>query len=130
MGNQFNSSIQMAKLTILGMFLLVWFNCCTDGAAPDPTTKTNGTVNRQRPHGDETEPKGNPRLRMRGPGTGTTFDWTFCSESRPCGEGPGDCDYAGQCQNGLTCHNGLNNCRQFNPNAHVVADCCIPASIP
>ena len=61
-----SSFVFYLKLPITCKNLFSFALCCMSCnfyLAPDPTTKTNGTVNRQRPHGDETEPKGNPRLR-------------------------------------------------------------------
>jgi len=48
-----------------------------------------------------------------------------CSPRHRCSAGQGDCDTDADCQRGLTCHNDLNNCRQFNPFAHAEADCCV-----
>jgi len=48
-----------------------------------------------------------------------------CSPRHRCREGEGDCDSDKDCQEGLTCHNNLNNCRQFNPRAVRQADCCV-----
>ena len=59
---------------------------------------------------------------MSGPGTGTNSDWSFCSSQNPCSEGQGDCDSDDEC-NGLQC--GQDNCVNFNPNAHSIADCCV-----
>ena len=56
-------------------------------------------------------------------GTGTSSDWSFCSVSSPCSIGQGDCDSDAECSNSLKC--GKDNCRDFNPSAIQVADCCV-----
>merc|ERR1711872_828497 len=53
-------------------------------------------------------------------------DWSCCSAFNKCNIGEGDCDNDNDCKDGLMCHNNLNNCKTFNPNAHDLADCCIP----
>ena len=63
------------------------------------------------------------RIISRGPGTGTGLDWSFCSYSSPCTAGHGDCDSDSQCAGSLQC--GRDNCKDFNPAAQVMADCCI-----
>jgi len=73
--------------------------------------------------GDDLEPASNPRLRSKGPGTGTRADWTFCSAGAPCGHGQGDCDGSSQCKPGHSC--GNNNCGDYNKDAHRLADCCV-----
>jgi len=82
-----------------------------------------GLVHMKEHPGDELEPK--PKRRNRnGPGTGSKLDWSFCTKGKPCGKGQGDCDSNDQCADGLEC--GVDNCRQFHPNAHRLADCCVP----
>jgi len=73
--------------------------------------------------GDDLEPASNPRLRIKGPGTGTTADWNFCSADKPCGHGQGDCDGNSHCKPGLEC--GRDNCGDYNKDAHSFADCCV-----
>ena len=51
-------------------------------------------------------------------------DWVFCTKEKPCGKGRGDCDGNEECQLGLVC--GPNNCKDFNAQAHPLADCCVP----
>ena len=62
------------------------------------------------------------------PGTGSSSDWSFCNVSSPCSVGQGDRDSDYECQDSLKC--GSDNCRDFNPNAEEIADCCIPVSVP
>eukprot|EP00092_Neocalanus_flemingeri_P056790 GFUD01067371.1.p1 GENE.GFUD01067371.1~~GFUD01067371.1.p1 ORF type:complete len:257 (-),score=47.34 GFUD01067371.1:217-987(-) len=73
--------------------------------------------------GEDTEPTVNPRTRNHGPGSGTSSDWSYCSNSSPCTAGHGDCDSDAQCAGSLTC--GQDNCKDFNSGAHRQADCCI-----
>ena len=54
-------------------------------------------------------------------------DMNCCSAGRPCGIGEGDCDYDGDCQNGLRC--GTDNCfvdfpTPYGYNWEIMADCC------
>jgi len=56
------------------------------------------------------------------PGIGASDDHSYCSPSRKCSEGQGDCDKNEDCAAGLTC--GWRNCQQFNGNAHSNYDCC------
>jgi len=50
--------------------------------------------------------------------------WSCCTNSgNGCNEGEGDCDSDYDCANNLVC--GVNNCQEFNPDAHADADCCI-----
>jgi len=56
------------------------------------------------------------------PGIGAADDGSYCSSSRRCSEGQGDCDTDSDCTTGLTC--GKDNCRSFHPNASPTADCC------
>merc|ERR550525_1394397 len=58
-----------------------------------------------------------------GNGTGTRLDWSFCTDSSKCGVGQGDCDHNSQCQGSLVC--GRDNCRDWNPAAEQLADCCM-----
>jgi len=51
-------------------------------------------------------------------------DWAYCTSSKPCDEGRGDCDYDRDCKMGLIC--GENNCKDFDSQAHPYADCCVP----
>jgi len=82
-----------------------------------------GIANMQHHPGDDLEPK--PKRRnLKGPGTGSKTDWSFCSKDNPCDEGRGDCDSNEQCKAGLEC--GIDNCRSFHPDAHRLADCCVP----
>eukprot|EP00092_Neocalanus_flemingeri_P005011 GFUD01005388.1.p1 GENE.GFUD01005388.1~~GFUD01005388.1.p1 ORF type:complete len:490 (-),score=75.79 GFUD01005388.1:64-1533(-) len=76
--------------------------------------------------GEDTEPTVNPRTRNHGPGSGTSSDWSYCSNSSPCTAGHGDCDSDAQCAGSLTC--GQDNCKDFNSAAHRLADCCIGGS--
>jgi len=68
--------------------------------------------------GDELEPAENKRTRQR-----NSFPWSFCSRSKPCNTGQGDCDGDHECQAGLKC--GHDNCKDFNAGAHSLADCCV-----
>jgi len=56
-------------------------------------------------------------------GPGSNADWEFCSSSKRCGIGGGDCDQNGDCENGLIC--GEDNCKTWHPQAHQAADCCM-----
>jgi len=56
------------------------------------------------------------------PGIGASDDGSYCSPSRRCSVGQGDCDKDDDCAAGLTC--GSNNCRQFHPTAQPTSDCC------
>jgi len=82
-----------------------------------------GLVNMQRRPGEEREPK-RPKTREQPKGTGSRADWAFCTKDKPCGRGEGDCDNSAQCGAGLEC--GVDNCRDFHPGAHRLADCCVP----
>ena len=55
-------------------------------------------------------------------GKGTATDWAYCTQANPCGAGQGDCDNDRQCRPGLLC--GFDNCKNFHPGAHRLADCC------
>merc|ERR1719167_679060 len=77
----------------------------------------------QRRSGEEREPK-RPKTREQPKGTGSKADWAFCTKDKPCGKGQGDCDNSAQCGAGLEC--GVDNCRDFHPGAHRLADCCVP----
>ena len=50
--------------------------------------------------------------------------WSCCTTENRCKEGDGDCDYDGQCQDGLVC--GRDNCLDMNPGSQFsqYADCC------
>lgn len=39
-----------------------------------------------------------------------TTGWSCCTTTNPCNVGGGDCDYDGECADGLSC--GTNNCLQ------------------
>merc|ERR1711915_1048286 len=54
---------------------------------------------------------------------GDSRAWNCCSTSNRCKLREGDCDNDSECQSGLVC--ASNNCRQFHPGAHSLADCCI-----
>jgi len=56
------------------------------------------------------------------PGIGASDDLSYCTSSRKCSVGQGDCDTNLDCAAGLTC--GTDNCRDFHPNADRSADCC------
>ena len=45
-----------------------------------------------------------------------------CSETSPCSEGGGDCDYDSDCQGDLRC--GFNNCKTKMPGSEQFFDCC------
>jgi len=59
-------------------------------------------------------------------GYGGNDDWNYC-ESGECLEGQGDCDTDNDCADGLIC--GTDNCRDFDPDAELRADCCISVEL-
>ena len=54
----------------------------------------------------------------------------YCTSSRQCDVGQGDCDNDSHCKKGLICGSKTgygdkaDNCRNFDPNADANADCC------
>ena len=49
-----------------------------------------------------------------------------CSRTNKCGIGEGGCKANADCQDGLRCHKGMNNCKAFDPTFPEGADCCVP----
>jgi len=56
---------------------------------------------------------------------GKNGDWNCCTDENPCDIGQGDCDRDSHCKPGLKCEDNMDNCRDFSPDAHPLADCCV-----
>jgi len=56
-------------------------------------------------------------------GIGARDDLGYCTQSRKCSVGQGDCDSNSDCAPGLIC--GRDNCQKFNSKALSWTDCCI-----
>ena len=52
-----------------------------------------------------------------------------CSSSNKCGVGEGGCTSHMDCQDGLRCNKGMNNCKAFDPNFPDDANCCVPGNL-
>ena len=65
--------------------------------------------------------------------TASIYHFNFCTQSSPCSLGQGDCDSDKECEGRLTCghtqesgKHGTNSCKEYNADAHPLADCCVP----